>query len=508
MATSISSGFVIRSTLVLAALLSGCSTSNFTADSKKTSSSEDSASGNGKGKDLDESSGDKAEKTGEGEEKNSTDEAGVTVAPDGSGSDGFFSTEVDGDGAGAGGNGSGGNGDSGKGGDGGNGSGGNGNGGEDGGDGGSSTPNKLIKVPRFAMLVNDLKCAMCHLKVRGDVASTEAVNDWSDNHAPIADEIATGNWFAAKTWTDKTPKKKAYPIKVELGVKENHRGPELPNTPGTKTPAFPIIDFATADKRMSGTLTGFNPADKSAVTVTKVHKGNLVISGTAANPMTITGSILITGDLVIKGVYSGLGTLYVKGRVYIPADLTASDSVFPYPEAPAAALAKGVKLVKEKKGDALGIATAKSVFVADLGTTLYDNDMLPANQKRAALGVETVYSWYDGGKGGYEKLYEPSINCATGKAEALKSFNRIDAFLYAVNSVVGISRSGSWAINGGIITDNMHLLGTVTAGNNRKACPATASPAHGLPMDRNYVSYDYRMQAGMRILGEIAPYFQ
>ncbi|MBM4252128.1 MAG: hypothetical protein FJ146_09170 [Deltaproteobacteria bacterium] len=365
-----------------------------------------------------------------------------------------------------------------------------------------------VKAPRFALLVNDLKCGMCHTHINGDVASTAEVLDWSSGHVPLSGERVSGGWYAAKSWTDMTPDGKKYVITVAEGVKQNYTGNKVPNDPITGRPAFPKIDFNGATLRMKGSISGVDAAGK-AVTVNGIHTGNLVLIGTKAAPIKIDGSVMVQGELVIKGVYQGVGTIYTTGNVYIPANLTsAAKGVFPFPANPAQAAAKGQALVEAKTGDALGIATDKSILIADLNSGIYDNALTPPSQRRAALGIENLYGWFPGGKPGYAALYENAVNCDTGALDSASGFNLIEAYLYAAQSIGGRSKRSSWAINGGVITDVFHVLGGVSRGGGQtKDCPTTASPVHGYPQNGNYVNYDYRMQAGLRILGELAPYF-
>jgi hypothetical protein len=364
-----------------------------------------------------------------------------------------------------------------------------------------------VKAPRFAMLVNDLKCGMCHIRINGDVASTSSVSDWSEIHVDLSAEKIAGTWYSAKSWTDKASTTKKYNITVTGGVQQNYVGNKVPNKPDTTTPTFPVVNFIAAESRMAGTLTGAG-ADGSAVTIEKVAIGNTVITGTKESPIIIDGSVLIKGDLVIKGPYKGVGSVYVTGNIYIPGNITATESVFPFPADPAEALIKGAKLVKDKMGDALGLAAAKSIFVADLTTKIYDHSLTPASQKRGALGIDNIYNWYPGGQNAYSSLYEASLDCEKGTLEPLKGFNLIEAYLYAGGSIGGISRRSSWAINGGVITDVVHLLGTVSKSQSLPAgCPTTVSSVHQYPQDGNYINYDYRMSAGLRVLGELAPYF-
>jgi len=53
--------------------------------------------------------------------------------------------------------------------------------------------------------------------------------------------------------------------------------------------------------------------------------GNVVLTGTEADPITINGTIAIDGDLIIQGVVHGKGAIIVRGNVYIPTDLAYLD---------------------------------------------------------------------------------------------------------------------------------------------------------------------------------------
>lgn len=398
-------------------------------------------------------------------------EAGGGVTPDGEGSEGFFDTVK---------------------------------GGKKSGD-----ADTLNRSPRFAMLVNDLKCGMCHTQIHGDVASTNDVNDWSEQHVPLSNEVVSGGWYAAKSWTDQAGSNSRYKIDVRGGVQQNYVGNMVPNDPVTRKPAFPQIDFGGAESRMQGRISGSDHKG-IAVNVSKVLEGNLVIFGTQQKPIKIEGSVLIKGDLVLKGYYTGIGSIYVTGNIYIPANLKAEQSVFPYPSDYVAARQKGRDLVRARQGDALGLATAKNIFIGDLATRIYDDPATPASQRREVSGIDGVYAWLPGGQGAYAALYEPSLDCQKDMPANLQSFNLVEAYLYAAVGIGGISRSGSWMINGGIITDVFNVLGTVsgTGGVLNRGCPATLSSVHGAPQNANYINYDFRMSAGLRILGELAPYFR
>ncbi len=54
-------------------------------------------------------------------------------------------------------------------------------------------------------------------------------------------------------------------------------------------------------------------------------QGNVVLTGRPSNPIWIEGKLAIDGDLVIQGVVKGSGALYVRGNIYVPADLMYAD---------------------------------------------------------------------------------------------------------------------------------------------------------------------------------------
>lgn len=56
------------------------------------------------------------------------------------------------------------------------------------------------------------------------------------------------------------------------------------------------------------------------------YDGNLILVGTASNPIVIDQEVAVNGDVVIKGVIKGYGALQVKGNVYVVGDVTYADA--------------------------------------------------------------------------------------------------------------------------------------------------------------------------------------
>ncbi len=349
----------------------------------------------------------------------------------------------------------------------------------------ATTIDQLARLPKVGMLVNNIECGLCHVDVKGDVVSTREVTPpRSDSESHV-----TGRWLASDNFDA------ARWVTADKGIFPNYVGKELPlDTNNDGRPDFPAIDFASLPAKVRGKVTAGN------VSIDKVSSTNTVLIGTQAQPIVISSDVYIMGDLVLSGFYQGNGTIYASGNIYLPGDLKAMRTAFPYPNDPSSALARANQLVKSQNTDSLGIATAKSILIADLESTIYAHSSTPANRTAAALGVRDVYSWYPNGKTGYDMLYIDSIGCHDSRPHA--GFNMIEAFMYAKNSVAGISRDASFTIRGGVIADYLHII------SGALNCPSTISPAHGMPQNRSYIEYDYRMQTGMlKILENVAAAF-
>ncbi len=61
--------------------------------------------------------------------------------------------------------------------------------------------------------------------------------------------------------------------------------------------------------------------------VNQTVSGNLILTGTVNNPITIDGTVAVDGDLIMNGWIKGTGSLIVRGNVYIPTDIVYLDGV-------------------------------------------------------------------------------------------------------------------------------------------------------------------------------------
>lgn len=105
------------------------------------------------------------------------------------------------------------------------------------------------------------------------------------------------------------------------------------------------------------------PSDQSAFTSTgSVIDGNLVLIGTADNPIKLTGDVFVKGDVVIKGVVEGQGAIYAGRNIYVTGDITYKNLPATWPlendaEAQAAVQAGGA--------DELRLAARSNIVIGD-----------------------------------------------------------------------------------------------------------------------------------------------
>jgi len=109
-------------------------------------------------------------------------------------------------------------------------------------------------------------------------------------------------------------------------------------------------------------LVGNTPSVKGSVAT-----GNVILSGTPSNPITIRDTVTIDGDLIINGWVEGQGNLVVRGNVYIPTDLQYLDGREYLPGDPPGAPSgpRTFGIDPNGKPNALGIAAGGNVLVGD-----------------------------------------------------------------------------------------------------------------------------------------------
>lgn len=329
----------------------------------------------------------------------------------------------------------------------------------------------LEALPKFALMSNDFKCGLCHVKIFGNLASSASV---APARGDSVGEIV-GQW---KLRGSLDIGDLGARIDVRSGVEENYSGRDVPAN-------IPRVNFGDAKAKAKGSVRGVDDSGNQVVIKAR-HAGNLSLVGSPGKPILIQGDVFVDGDLVITGPYSGIGTIYVSGNIFVPFDLVAKSSPFPFPEDAASAASAGIAAAK-KRFDGLGLATPRSIIIGYAESTVIGSPELPVNSRPA---VQSLYGWMP--KARYEALYGKGHNCVTGAPTQTRSLNAVDAFLYAGVSVEGFAAGTGFSIRGGMITEHFLML------NASLVCVAstTTNPVHGRAMDSSYIEYDWRLNSG------------
>lgn len=99
------------------------------------------------------------------------------------------------------------------------------------------------------------------------------------------------------------------------------------------------------------------PGGGTVASVSQTYTGNVVLVGTAARPLVITGTVAIDGDVVIAGKVKGTGTILAKGNIYIVGDTTYADGT--------SGGRRTYGLASDGTKNALALTAGKNILVGD-----------------------------------------------------------------------------------------------------------------------------------------------
>jgi hypothetical protein len=197
----------------------------------------------------------------------------------------------------------------------------------------------------LALLSERVDCMFCHLSVKGDVGSLDILRPgWGDETTAIkagtgigsgAGSIIDGDIYSAKTVTkDKLGANDINGATLTAGktLYENYADNKLPLDADGK-PAFPGLDREAIKGSASGSITGgtirtvasnstWASGPGTSPSISKTFDGNVVLEGTASNPIVLDGDVYVSGDVVIKGVVTGRGAIYAGRNMYVAGNLT------------------------------------------------------------------------------------------------------------------------------------------------------------------------------------------
>ncbi|MEW6051830.1 MAG: PilX N-terminal domain-containing pilus assembly protein [Candidatus Zixiibacteriota bacterium] len=102
---------------------------------------------------------------------------------------------------------------------------------------------------------------------------------------------------------------------------------------------------------------GALPGAGNQTGINQSYDGNLILVGTTANPIEISGDIAVNGDVIIQGVVKGTGQIFARGNVYMTGDVTYADGT-----------KNGTRtfgMADDGTQNALSLAAGKNVLVGD-----------------------------------------------------------------------------------------------------------------------------------------------
>jgi hypothetical protein len=391
-----------------------------------------------------------------------------------------------------------------------------------------------------AVLTRSVKCLFCHLKIEGDVGGIDFPT--SDMHVASATGVRiTGRLYATAGIPSvfKTGVLGGSPVAAG-GFFEDYKNTEQKVFPAANDKGevnFPRIDPESLAAAMLGKLVGYNSvAGAQAIEISKTHKGNLFLDGTAT-PFELAGEVFIDGDLVIKGSYKGVGTIYAR-NIYVIGDVKAIHSPFPYPAAESEALAHARASVA-RGDDALHLAALSQLVVGEVKTKLASaSDIeLKGIETRAKPSNPSLYEWF-GGAGalvaaGQPPLQPESYINSTPQSPTWKftvdkktriDVARLDAFLFSNESLVWHAH-GNWLLNGGFVSPKTAMTSIIQAETGSNWCGGgldapdevpdgcnlrkaiLINPRNGLASHTNVIRFDYRLRSGAPGFDSIRPLF-
>lgn len=100
------------------------------------------------------------------------------------------------------------------------------------------------------------------------------------------------------------------------------------------------------------------PGTGNSSGISKSYDGNLILVGTDANPIVISGTLAVGGDVIIQGKVQGTGQIIARGSVYVTGDLTYADGTDKTGQRTYGKAADGT-------GNTLSLAAGKDILVGD-----------------------------------------------------------------------------------------------------------------------------------------------
>jgi hypothetical protein len=220
------------------------------------------------------------------------------------------------------------------------------------------------------------------------------------------------------------------------------------------------------------------------------ESGNIVLVGTQAHPIEINGTVVVRGDLVIKGVIKGQGAIYAGRNIYLADDIQYKNAPSsPRPASDNPGVVDGW-VNAHKDNDLVGFAARESIIMGDYtsetGGSWYSNNWL-FSMGDEDVGQDGIPDTHDtdendrifqaqyedlDGDGARDDDYNWSdvrtqvsitafTNCPQGVSDfgdvADNTINRLDGIFYTNHAFAGRTGYGT-IINGSIISKDEAII--------------------------------------------------
>ncbi|MFH1759680.1 MAG: hypothetical protein ABIA63_01140 [bacterium] len=206
------------------------------------------------------------------------------------------------------------------------------------------------------------------------------------------------------------------------------------------------------------------------VLVNNTYNGTISLIGTTANPIVINGPVVVTEDVIIKGVVEGQGSIYTGRNIHVIGDVTYKNPPsWPKPDYnPQGTAASNIGR------DFLGLCSKGNVIIGNYkwsGWNICANYLAPpftqpyiVDPSDAGIGYVSYYQGgdpyfngnytaYDGGTksdGSQRKYYESSLSdSAFASLGPVNQVGQIDALVYTNHAISG--RVSNMKFNGSVI---------------------------------------------------------
>jgi len=263
----------------------------------------------------------------------------------------------------------------------------------------------------------------------------------------------------------------------------NPRDPAHPQThPNEEAVEMPYLGDLSFYQAVAQTKDG-TISQGGSVIVDNVYTGNLVLVGTVDNPIEINGPVVVSNDVIIKGVVSGKGSIYAGRNVHIIGDIVyESPPAWPKPDT-----TPDVTATNNANKDLLALCAKGNVILGNYNHSQWaicKNYLKPPFTKAyevdatdAGIGYVSYYqngdpyfngdyTANDGGQkvdGTNRKYYESSLSNAQFAAlNPTAQVHQIDALIYNNHAITG--RIINAEFNGSVIARDEALIfqGSIT----------------------------------------------